>query len=40
MIIPVPYTPNDWDPMQTLKILNNSQAVGINDCIWQLGTGA
>ncbi|XP_073816706.1 uncharacterized protein [Musca autumnalis] len=38
MVIPVPYTPNDWDPMHTLKILNNSQAVGITDCIWQLGT--
>ncbi|XP_059217813.1 uncharacterized protein LOC106095284 isoform X2 [Stomoxys calcitrans] len=38
MIIPVPYTPNDWDPMHAFKILNNSQAVGITDCIWQLGT--
>ncbi|XP_058982868.1 uncharacterized protein LOC101898197 isoform X2 [Musca domestica] len=38
MVIPVPYTPNDWDPMHSLKILNNSQAVGITDCIWQLGT--
>ncbi|XP_075147960.1 uncharacterized protein LOC142221953 isoform X2 [Haematobia irritans] len=38
MIIPVPYAPNDWDPMHAFKILNNSQAVGITDCIWQLGT--
>lgn len=39
MIIPVPYTPNSWDPMHALKILNTSQLVGITNCIWQLGTG-
>ncbi|XP_017084360.2 uncharacterized protein LOC108116821 [Drosophila eugracilis] len=38
MIIPVPYAPDEWDSMHTLKILNTSYMVGITDCIWQLGT--
>ncbi|XP_034661523.1 uncharacterized protein LOC117897048 [Drosophila subobscura] len=38
MIIPVPYAPDEWDSMHTLKILNSSYMVGITDCIWQLGT--
>ncbi|XP_037943903.1 uncharacterized protein LOC119676719 [Teleopsis dalmanni] len=38
MVIPVPYTPGDWEPMHALKILNTSYMVGISDCIWQLGT--
>ncbi|KAH8382341.1 hypothetical protein KR009_002965 [Drosophila setifemur] len=38
MIIPVPYGPDEWDSMHTLKILNTSYMVGITDCIWQLGT--
>ncbi|ALC46096.1 CG14309 [Drosophila busckii] len=38
MIIPVPYAPEEWDSMHTLKILNTSYMVGITDCIWQLGT--
>lgn len=39
MIIPVPYKPDNWDPMEALKILNTSQMVGIDEAIWQLGTG-
>ncbi|XP_017035955.1 uncharacterized protein [Drosophila kikkawai] len=38
MIIPVPYAPDEWDSMHTLKILNTSYMVGITNCIWQLGT--
>ncbi|KAM7361967.1 uncharacterized protein ACRADG_012829 [Cochliomyia hominivorax] len=38
MIIPVPYKPDNWDPMEALKILNTSQMVGIDEAIWQLGT--
>ncbi|KAH8312159.1 hypothetical protein KR044_009626 [Drosophila immigrans] len=38
MIIPVPYAPDEWDSMHTLKILNTSYMVGVTDCIWQLGT--
>ncbi|EDW80570.1 uncharacterized protein Dwil_GK11492 [Drosophila willistoni] len=38
MIVPVPYAPDEWDSMHTLKILNTSYMVGISDCIWQLGT--
>ncbi|KAH8268035.1 hypothetical protein KR018_007428 [Drosophila ironensis] len=38
MIIPVPYAPDEWDSLHTLKILNTSYMVGITNCIWQLGT--
>lgn len=39
MIIPVPYKPDNWDAMEALKILDTSQMVGIDEAIWQLGTG-
>ncbi|XP_054736446.1 uncharacterized protein LOC129243436 [Anastrepha obliqua] len=38
MIIPMPYNDGEWDPMESLRILNSSYLTGITDCIWQLGT--
>ncbi|XP_067619705.1 uncharacterized protein [Eurosta solidaginis] len=38
MIVPVPYTAGEWDPMEALRILNSSYTTGMTDCIWQLGT--
>ncbi|XP_069961697.1 uncharacterized protein [Bactrocera oleae] len=39
MIMPLPYEAGEWDPMESLRILNSSYSTGITDCIWQLGTG-
>ncbi|XP_011211504.2 uncharacterized protein LOC105231751 [Bactrocera dorsalis] len=38
MIMPLPYEAGEWDPMESLRILNTSYTTGITDCIWQLGT--
>ncbi|XP_004534304.1 uncharacterized protein LOC101451833 [Ceratitis capitata] len=38
MIVPLPYQAGDWDPMESLRILNSSYLTGITDCVWQLGT--
>ncbi|XP_011178296.2 uncharacterized protein LOC105209555 [Zeugodacus cucurbitae] len=37
MIVPLPYQAGEWDPMESLRILNSSYTTGITDCIWQLG---
>lgn len=37
--MPLPYEAGEWDPMESLRILNSSYSTGITDCIWQLGTG-
>ncbi|XP_036344560.1 uncharacterized protein LOC118753791, partial [Rhagoletis pomonella] len=38
MVVPIPHSSGEWDPMESLRILNSSYLTGITDCIWQLGT--
>ncbi|XP_055904436.1 uncharacterized protein LOC129940199 [Eupeodes corollae] len=37
MVIPVQYTPQSWDPIDALRVLNISNIIGIDNCVWQLG---
>ncbi|XP_055852905.1 uncharacterized protein LOC129916792 [Episyrphus balteatus] len=37
MVVPVQYTPQSWDPIDALRVLNISNIIGIDNCVWQLG---
>lgn len=38
-VITLPYNSKKWDPRQIMEILNTSNDLGIDECIWQLGSG-
>lgn len=38
-IIALPYNPKKWNARQAIQILDASNSLGFEECIWQLGSG-